>query len=41
LLEDVTRARNSVIHGTMAVAPADLKRLIADVDKILDALPIE
>jgi hypothetical protein len=41
LLEDVARTRNSVIHGTTAVAPADLKRLIADVDKILDALPIE
>jgi hypothetical protein len=41
LLEDLARARNSVIHGTTAVAPADLKRLIADVDKILDALPIE
>jgi hypothetical protein len=41
LLENVTQARNSVIHGTTPVAPADLKRLIADVDRILDTLPKE
>lgn len=39
LLEEVAQARNSVIHGTMPAAPADLRRLIADVDKILAAIP--
>jgi hypothetical protein len=41
LLEDVARTRNSVIHGTTPASPADLKRLIADVDTILNALPRE
>lgn len=39
LLEDVARARNSVIHGTAPAAPGSLKRLITNVDNILEALP--
>ena len=40
-LEEVTRARNSIVHSPAATEPGKLKQYLVTVDELLDTLPRE